>query len=167
MITMLVISILLVALYVGAATWIKKELPDSISAMVYVLPEGGWSWLWTVWLMVVAILTFAPAVQLMDAHSLGILGFVPMVLLTLVAAWPLLDKEHLSRHYSLAIAAGVLSQVCVCVLCPWWLITWVALVVMVIDSLLFPDTKHAYDHKACFIAEAICYISLVGATFTA
>ena len=49
---MLLISISLVVLYVGTTIWIKKELPDSISAMVYDLPEGGWRWLWTVWLAV-------------------------------------------------------------------------------------------------------------------
>ena len=49
LICLLVISILLVASYVGAATWSEKELPDSISAMVYLLPEKG-RWLWIVWI---------------------------------------------------------------------------------------------------------------------
>jgi len=62
MIVILIISVLLVVLYVGAAIWRFRALPDSISAMVYALPDGGWRWLWSAWLAIVGILTFAPVV---------------------------------------------------------------------------------------------------------
>ena len=57
MTTLLIISILLVTLYVGAAIWKERELPESISAMVYLLPEGGAQWLWSLWMVVTAIFT--------------------------------------------------------------------------------------------------------------
>lgn len=45
--TMLVISMVLVALYVGATIYHTKKMPESVSAMVYAFP---FKWLWTIWL---------------------------------------------------------------------------------------------------------------------
>lgn len=45
MITLILVAILLAVLYVGIAIWVTKEIPESVSAMVYVLPDGGWRWL--------------------------------------------------------------------------------------------------------------------------
>lgn len=44
MTTMTVLSILLAVSFTGIAIWKMNGLPDSISAMVYALPEGGWRW---------------------------------------------------------------------------------------------------------------------------
>ncbi len=44
---MLVISMVLVALYVGATIYHTKKMPESVSAMVYAFP---FKWLWTIWL---------------------------------------------------------------------------------------------------------------------
>ena len=120
MLTMLIISILLVALYAGATIWTihvaerkpwRESLPESFSAMVFTLPKGGWRWLWSAWLLAVAVTAFAPAVEALDAHGLGVLGFLPMASLGFVAVWPLFDTDHRRWHYAFAVLAGVSSQV--------------------------------------------------------
>lgn len=68
----IIISILLVVLAVGATIWKNKALPDSISAMVYDLPQGAWQNLWSVWLALVSLTTFAPMIQILDTqHQCG------------------------------------------------------------------------------------------------
>ena len=46
---LVVTSILLSVLGIGLATWQRKTLPDSVSALVYDLPKGR-QWVWTVML---------------------------------------------------------------------------------------------------------------------
>ena len=58
---MIILSLLMVALGIGAATWKLGELPESISALVYVLPrQGGWRWLWSGWLWAVSLTVGIP-----------------------------------------------------------------------------------------------------------
>lgn len=171
MLTTIILSLLLVALGVGAAIgmihWLERKpwsqsLPDSISAMVYLLPRrGGWRWLWTIWLVFVDVLTFAPVIEILDRRGLGILGFLPMAMLGFVAVWPLFDVEHRRWHYILAIAAGIISQVDVFLICPWWLLTWLLFIAAWIWTT--NDTSStAFDGKGVFLAEVICYLSIIG-----
>lgn len=156
---MTILSILLVVSFVGITIWRKKLLPDSISAMVYDLPEGGWRWLWSVWLVFVSVFTFAPTIEILDGRGMGIMGFVPMVLLCFVAVWPLFDKEHLRWHYILAFVAGVWSQVDVLFICPSLLYVWFAFVVFM--CVTFLEALHKVVDMAVFIAECICYAAVV------
>lgn len=159
---MIILSILLVVSFTGITIWIRKELPESISAMVYDLPDGGWRWLWSVWLAIVSVLTFAPVIGILDdTRGLGVMGFVPMVLLGFVAVWPLFDKEHLKWHYILSYIAGIWSQVDVWLMCPWWLFVWLALIVFV-GYLLLCNMKQMLS-KVVILMEMTCYIGIVGA----
>ena len=160
MIVMLVISLFLVALYVGAAIWRFRALPDSISAMVYALPEGGWRWLWSAWLAMVDILTFAPVVEILDGRGLGILGFLPMAMLMFVAAWPIFDREHYRWHNIFGTAAAVVSQVDVWLICPYWLLLWLLMVAAVFMKGL-RHTGTYYGGKGVLIAEVACYVVLI------
>lgn len=160
---MILISLLLATLYVGVAIGKARELPESISAMVYVLPKGGWRWLWTVWLWLVGIFTLAPMIETLDAQGAGVMGFVTLCWLGLVGCWPLFDEQHLKWHYRVAIAAGVLSQVCVLLASPWWLLLWLLWPSLACIMLLWPESKTAKvaDTKGVFAAEVICYVTTV------
>lgn len=150
----IMLSILLVVSFVGTTIWKEKELPDSISAMVWVLPEGCWRWLWSIWLVAVSILTFAPAVGILDARGLGVFGFLPMVCLGFVAVLPLFDHEHVKWHYVMAVVGGILSQVTVAFINPWWLSVWLLMAVALWKPL---------RSKAVMISECLCYVAMVGA----
>ena len=161
MTTMPVISILLVSLYVSAAIWKTRKLPESISAMVYILPKGGWQWLWTIWLIVVNVLTFTPAIRLLDRTGYGFIGFLPMVCLSFVAVWPLFDADHRRWHYILAVIGGIASQFCVFHINPWYLTVWAIWGVM----LLWETKDQSIDNWkwSVFLAEGLCFVSLIGA----
>lgn len=170
MLTMLILSILLVALGTGAATgmihWLDRKpwsqsLPESISAMVYLLPErGGWRWVWTIWLVFVDVLTFAPVIEILDRRGFGILGFLPMAMLGFVAVWPLFDTEHRFWHYALAISAAVVSQVDVWLISPYGLLLWLLMPSVVFIKGLY-HTGTYFGGKGVLIAEVVCYVVLI------
>ncbi len=166
MTALLIVSILLVALYVGATIWRKRELPESVSAMVYELPKGGWQWAWTVWLWIVAIFTLAPAIEILDKSNYGFVGFLTMGLMVFVGAWPLFQSETRTWHYVGGCLAGLMSQVCTCLICPMWLLLWLLMVVISLYSMKADTFPWWLEKKGVFISEAVCYLSLMGAMFT-
>ena len=129
MVTLLLIaSILLVALYVGVTIWRKKELPPSISEMVFDLPTM-WQWVWTAWLAIVDIFA-APALFEAMPENWQFVGFFFIGCLLFVAAMPLVRKSRNKAHEILAIAAGIFSQLCVGIICPWFFLMWVVFAII-------------------------------------
>jgi len=161
MITALILSIILVVLFVGFVIYKDKKFPESISAMVYTLP-GDWKWIWSIWMVAVSILTYAPTIQILDPRGLGFLGFLSMVCLCFVAVWPLFDLEHRKLHYTLAIIGGILTQVCVAFINPYWLFLWIIIPGIVIYD-LWKNKKFLVTSKyGVMIAEIICYLTTIG-----
>ena len=159
MTVLLVINILLVAVYVAATIWRMKALPESISAMVYELPRK-WQWVWSAWLVAVAF-TLMPVLLEKLPDGVEFLGFLTTIGLVGAAVTPLIQLETRKWHYIFAIGAGVLGQMCVAVLSPWWLMVCVVMVYLVIDALVHED-KRWYDGKVVFIMECLCAVSLYG-----
>jgi hypothetical protein len=163
---MFLLSILLVALYLGAAIWRKRELPESISAMVYLLPEGGWRWLWSFWLWIVSLLTTIPVISILDTRNMAYLGFFTLASLVFVGAWPLYRPETRKAHYIGGSAAGILSQVCVLVICPWWLMLWLLFTGVDIAARYDKWFPTWLDNKGVLLAECVCYTTYIGAAFS-
>lgn len=158
---MLFISILLVVSYVGTAILKEKTLPESISALVYILPEGRWRWLWSAWLALVTVF-MTPALVSAMTTAVGLLvAGATIVCLAMVAAIPLLPGYHNKWHYGIGIAAGILSQVCVALVSHWWLMAWI-LWVAVCVRIATSKEKTIFDGKGVFIAEAVCWLALTG-----
>ena len=164
LICLLVISILLVASYVGAATWSEKELPDSISAMVYLLPEKG-RWLWIVWIWA-ATFTLTPILfEVMPDNWQALAhGFATSMLF--VGAMPLVRHEANKGHYALAISAGIFSQLCVLIINHVWMLTWSVLAVISIFTKSSGEFPKWLTSKGVTIIEIVCYVNLVGAIIT-
>lgn len=138
------------------ATWKTKELPESISAMVYIFDEK-YKWLWSMWLWAVTIL-MAPS--LIDAlpYNFQFVGFLMIACLTFVGAFPLFDEDNKKWHYILGIAAGIISQICVALICFWCLFLWILLPIIA----YFGKKKEWLDGKGVFITECICAITNYG-----
>ena len=164
MITLLIISILLMVLYIGITIWKKKELPKSISHMVYDLPKGGWRWLWTIWLWSVVICAAPSLIEALSGSSF------PIASLLFIGALPLFDTDHLKWHNILAIAGGIGSQVCTILICPWWMLLWVIMIVLMGGAFCaFNDNKGCYrfiDGKGIFITEILCSTTVIAAIIT-
>ncbi len=178
-------SILLAVLYAGTVIWrrwrdtdasasfserLNAALPDSISALVYELPRPG-QWLWIVWMWAVSLLTCIPLISAMP-DDWRILAFATLACLMLCGAMPISDS-HVNRraHNVFGILGGVLSQVCVAILTPCWLLAWIAFVAVYGYDLLPSQNGRIYpsrwyDGKGVFLAEALCVLSLFGSLIT-
>lgn len=163
---MLLLSIIMVVSFVGATIIKTKAIPDSISSMVYVLPDGSARWLWTIWLWLVTVL-LAPS--LIDALSdkWQFIGFLMISCLLFTGAMPIFMKEHKKAHNVLGVTAGILSQVCVVIIDPWWLLLWGIPMPLLVGAFASfndsPETPDFCDGKGVFFAECICAASLYGA----
>lgn len=162
---MLTLSILLVALYVGAAIWKERELPESISAMVYVLPKQE-QWLWTLWIWAITLL-LAPTLFDTIGEDFGAVAHCFATSMMFVGAMPLIRNETNKAHNALGIAAGIFSQVCVVIINPWWLMTWfVLLIIPFCDRKWYvPGLPMWMIRSRIFIVESVCTIPLYGALF--
>lgn len=144
------LTVLLAVAGVAATAWHRGwELPESISGIVYELPRH-YAFLWTLWMMTVAFSIAPPLIEALP-DALRFVGFLTVLLLLFVAALPLVESATVEAHYAAAITAGILSQVCVVVICPWWLLAWP----LWLYSIYF---KHGM-----LIAEVICFVTLAGA----
>lgn len=158
-IILILLAFLLVASYVGTAVWRKGELPDSISAMVYDLPRRR-QWTWSAWLCAVAILLFGPLVSATE-----FLGWLTLALLAGAALTPVVNPDTRLWHNVCGIAAGVMSQACVVMICPWWLALWLVFLFVLAQLYAHPDgwlARHT-EHKGVCVAEIICTAALMGA----
>ncbi|MBP3756392.1 MAG: hypothetical protein J6I61_03825 [Prevotella sp.] len=174
---MLIISILLVVLYVGITIWrrwrstdvsdglserLNEALPDSISAMVYDLPRG-WQWLWIVWMWVVSLLTCIPLIEAMP-DDWRILAFAALACLMLCGAMPISDGNVSRRaHNVFGILGGIITQVCVAFISPWWLSAWCIFpAVVMLKGVYYTGTY--FNGKGVLLAEMICYLTLTCAS---
>lgn len=154
---MLIISILLVALFVGAAIWKEHKIPDSISSLVYVFK---YKWTWTMWIWSVGILLLPSLLESLGS-AWQFLGFLTIVMLLFCGAMPLFDKENNTLHNIFGVSACVLSQLCVAMINPWYLLFWMILFGICVYAYFADDYPSWLKGKGIFISEGICYISLM------
>jgi hypothetical protein len=167
---MLLISILLVALYIGGYIWKHKELPNSISAMIYEL-EGSKRYIWQIWL---ALVTVGIAPTLFEAtkdNPFQFIAFFTIAGLMMVSGLPLVRKEKNKAHGIIAICSGILSQVSVTMVCAWWLLVWLPLILIMCCFYFnaFGANNRffkAIEGKGIFLAELACTISQYGSLLT-
>ena len=148
MVYLIILSVVLsVAMAIVAANK-AKELPDSVSSFSYYVGDVRFS-LWAT--MMAAILLFSSLHALLPKHAY-IAGLMSVGLL-MVAASPCYRTENKILHYIGGYLFGLASQVVVALVMPWLLVPWT----------LFPFVfiHRAWRENATFIAEAICYLTLV------
>lgn len=159
-----ILSLLMAVAYIAAVIIKDKKLPDSISALVYALPNK-WQWIWTLWLWVVSLLMCIPLIDVLP-ETWKSLGFFTLVCLGFVGAMPIIYKEHKKAHDILGVLAGILSQVCVFIISPWWLLVWFFWPFLMGSTIVQPeggDMRELFKGKGVFVAEVICMITLAGA----
>ena len=164
---LLIASILLVVLYVGATIWKERKLPHSISAMVYSLPEGGWRYLWTIWVWAITLL-LAPALFETIDEDFGVVAHCFATSLMFVGAMPLVKDDSNKSHEVMAILAGVFSQACVGIICPWWFLLWIAFAVIpFMDRKWYvPGLPMWMINSRLFLIEAVCAVTVYGSIIT-
>ena len=160
---MLIISILLTVAAIVTVSITEKKLPKSISALVWSLSDCH-RWLWSCWLWIV-VLTLAPSLFEAMPESCSLPAFLSVVCLMFVGAFPLFDNKHENLHIALAVIGGILSQVCVMIICPWCLLTWIVFLVLFVWNTKDHDKSWNDWYHGVFVAEIICMAALYMSVF--
>ena len=121
-------------------------------------------WAWSGWLLVVALTLMAPLMGKLG--DVGWLGWLTVVCLIGAGVTPVVNPETRVAHHVCGIAAGVLSQVCVVCLCPWWLLVWALWLPLLAGAMAAlndaKDPPCLLDGHSVFVAECTCAASLYG-----
>lgn len=160
MTALLLLSVLIAVLYVGTAIYLHRELPASISHMVFNLSKG-YQFVWTLFIWSMAFGICPALLDALDGSIFQFVGFLTIAALAFVGAMPLVRHDPNTAHNILAIAAGIGSQLCVMLICSWWLLLWFVLVPLIASS-----TMRIFEGKGIFILEVLCYITLIAAILT-
>lgn len=144
----------------------RGGVPESVSGLVYNLSERM-RWAWSGWLVAVALTLMVPLMSALD--DVAWLGWLMVVCLIGAAVTPVFNRDTRTMHHVCGIAAGVLSQVCVACICPWWLLVWLIWFPLLAGALAaFNDaeeTPYFMDGYGVLVAECVCAVSLYGALF--
>ena len=151
------ISFLLAGCFIGHFCIDMKGVPESISSLVYKMKH---KWVWSVWMVAVGMLLFPQLMKRMP-EMWQFVGFLMILALIGTALTPIFIKEKEKVHYVLSIVLGILSQVCVLIISPWWILLWlvmVALIIMWINN----NIPAWMEGKGLFFVEVICMLALYG-----
>ena len=156
--TLIAISGIIALLYVIINIITSKKVPESISAMVYSLPKGK-QWIWTIYIWIIACTVGPYMIQALDENVEG-LGFATMASLAFCGAMPLIKKDKNTLHNIFGVSAGVLSQICVALINPMWLLVWIVMLILFIVHLIKPNK--ILSKYSVFISECLCAASMYG-----
>ncbi len=120
--SLVIIAIAVISLYLGAMIYADRQIPESISQTVYVLPRKG-QWLFTIVIWVMCFL-LTPVLMQVSSDSTRFLVFLMAVGLLGVGAMPLVAKEKNTAHYVCAAIAGIASQALVALNQPLCMFLW-------------------------------------------
>lgn len=148
MVYLIISSVVLSVAMAIVAAKKAKELPDSVSSFSYYVGDVRFS-LWTTTMAAVLLFTSLHALPPKQGYIAGLMS----VGLLMVAASPCYRTENKVLHYIGGYLFGLASQIVVALLIPWLLMLWV----------LFPLVfiRNSWKENATFIAEGICYLTLV------
>ena len=147
----------------GIAFLSRKGVPESVSGLVYNLSERM-RWAWSGWLLAVALTLMVPLMGKLG--DVGWLGWLTVVCLIGAGVTPIVNSEARTMHNLCGVAAGVLSQVCVACLCPWWLLIWAIWLPLLAGAMAALNDAEEMPclmaGHSVFVAECTCAISLYG-----
>ena len=160
---MMILTLVSICLVVGGLLLMfRGGVPESVSGLVYNLSERM-RWAWSGWLIAVALTLMVPLMYALD--DVAWLGWLTVVCL-LGAGYPMFRDESRHWHKVCAVAAGVLSQVCVACLCPWWLLIWAVWLPLLAGAMAALNDAEEMPclmaGHSVFVAECTCAISLYG-----
>jgi hypothetical protein len=148
---------------VGVVLMSRRELPESVSGMVFGLPVHK-RWLWSAWLVAVAMAVMVPLMTALDDAAW--LGWLTVVGLVGAAVTPICNGDTQRLHDVFGVSAGVLSQFCVACLCPWWLLVWLLWLPLLAGAMAaLNDAKESprlLGGHGVLAAELTCAVTMYG-----
>lgn len=145
------IGFLIIFLYCIIVIIHDREIPNSISQIVYSLSEK-WKWTFTIVMFIVGFMVVPQLIEVIQNPLYKFLGFFTVLGILGVGADPLVKGEHNIVHYLSAIIMGISSQIIVYMNIPQLLYLW-------IPYILYTLYESNAD-KNMFLAEIVMLISL-------
>ena len=145
------IGFLIIFLYCIIVIIHDREIPNSISQIVYNLSEK-WKWTFTIVMFIVGFMIVPQLIEVIQNPLYKFLGFFTVLGILGVGADPLVKGEHNIVHYLSAIIMGISSQIIVYMNIPQLLYIW-------IPYILYTLYESNAD-KNMFLAEIVMLISL-------
>lgn len=137
------LSMVLCAGFVAVSCIVGREVPKSLSSLVYTLPKKC-RFVWTAWLLGTT-LTLTPALFDVIPEQYEAVAHAFATSMMFVGITPLIKRDMNNGHTVLGIAAGFFSQVCVAVLCPLMLLFWLPVVCIFFSHLLSLNDRKVED----------------------
>jgi hypothetical protein len=106
----------------GAMIYTGRQIPESISQTVFLLPRKG-QWLFTVVMWVVGF-SLMPVLMEKVSEQTQFIAFLMVSGICFVGASPLVLKEKNTIHYVFAAVSGIASQLLVALNQPLLLLLW-------------------------------------------
>lgn len=156
--TTVLISLVIAFIYVVINIITTKKIPESISSLVYNLDKTQ-QWIWIIWMWTISILLGPQLIQILPDNIEG-LGFATMASLMFCGAMPLVKEDKNVLHNIFGVSAGILSQVCVAIINPLWLLVWIVILLLFVTSLV--KSNKVLNKYGVFIAESLCAASTYG-----
>lgn len=141
---------LLLLIYCITIIIINKEIPNSISQTVYMLPNKL-KWIFTIILFAITFM-IAPRLFSITNNYYSFLVFFTLVGILGVGVDPLIKGQKNIIHYSSAIMMGISSQILVYIINPYILLSWIP---YIIYTIYIEDGR-----KNMFFAEIVMLICL-------
>lgn len=116
------IGFIIIFLYCAIITIKDREIPNSISQMVYSL-SGKWKWTFSAVLVTVAFM-IVPQLMTVAMEGYEFLSFFVVAGILGVAVDPLVEGEKNILHYVSAMIMGISSQILVYNINPQLLLMW-------------------------------------------
>ena len=145
------VGFLIIFLYCIIVIIHDREIPNSISQIVYSLSEK-WKWTFTIVMFIVGFMIVPQLIEVIQNPLYKFLGFFTVLGILGVGADPLVKGEHNIVHYLSAIIMGISSQIIVYMSIPQLLYLW-------IPYILYTLYESNAD-KNMFLAEIVMLISL-------
>ncbi len=148
MVYLIILSVVLSVAMAIVAAKKAKELPDSVSSFSYYVGDVRFS----LWATMTAAILLSSSLHALPPKHAYIAGLLSVGLL-MVAASPCYRTENKVLHYVGGYLFGLASQVVVALVMPWLLILWILFPLVFIHK--------SWKENATFIAEGICYVTLI------
>lgn len=145
------VGFLIIFLYCIIVIIHDREIPNSISQIVYSLSEK-WKWTFTIVMFIVGFMIVPQLIEVIQNPLYKFLGFFTVLGILGVGADPLVKGERNIVHYLSAIIMGISSQIIVYMNIPQLLYLW-------IPYILYTLYENNAD-KNMFLAEMVMLISL-------
>lgn len=162
---LVMLSFMIVLSFVIIWTMKDGELPATVSDAAYShtsiwrrLPYTLWIW--------GATFTLTPALFGLIPEAWEGAAHVYATAMVLTGILPLVRKDRDLLFIMSALAAGVFSQCCVCVLCPWFMLVWSHIAVLLVFSDPSDSVSCWVCRKGVFLAEFVCWFNIAASLLT-